>query len=224
MTKGIFITATGTDVGKTYVSALILKNLMASGVNAGYYKPVLSGAEIVDGKLVPGDAAYVLDVAGLNVRPQDCVSYMFKTAVSPHLAADLEGKYINLDVILEDFKFIKSQYEFLVVEGAGGIACPFSLAGGNKIMLTDVIKALGFDIIIVASAALGTINSTLLTVEYARTSGLNIRGIILNNYDVNDYMHRDNLRQIKDLTNIPVIATVRCGGVDLENYHYEKLV
>lgn len=214
MLDGVFITATGTDVGKTYVSALLLKNLINKGLNAGYYKPVLSGAELHNGKLIPGDAEYVLKTAGLVVEPEYCVSYMFKPAVSPHLASQMENNPIKLGKILDDYRKMQAQYDYLIVEGAGGIACPFCLAD-NKIMLADVIKAFGLDIIIVASAELGTINSTLLTVEYARAQGINIRGIILNKYNENDFMHRDNLMQIERLAQVPVIAMVGCGECEI---------
>lgn len=78
-------------------------------------------------------------------------------------------------------------------------------------LLPAVIKALNLDIIIVASASLGTINSTVLTVEYARTCGINIKGIILNNYDENDFMQQDNKKQVENLTGIKVLATVKKG-------------
>ena len=73
MTKAIFVTATGTDVGKTYISALLVKKMRESGYNCGYYKPVLSGAEIIDGKLVAGDCDYVKRIAGL---PEPHMNYL----------------------------------------------------------------------------------------------------------------------------------------------------
>lgn len=214
MKKGIFITATGTDVGKTYISALILKHLLALGLNVGYYKPALSGAVRVGDKLVPGDCKFVLDFAGVSLGPQKCLSYMFEEPVSPHLASQLEGVPIELPKILSDFKDISSKYDYMIVEGAGGIVCPFNL-GENKLMIADVIKALGLDIIVVASASLGTINSTVLTIDYARSQNINVRGVILNNYDEKDLMQRDNLLQIENLTGVKVIATVKNGQTDL---------
>ncbi len=80
--KGIFITATGTDVGKTYVTALILKKLREASVNAGYYKAALSGAYCNAGKLIR-DAAYVTSISGLPVPPEQLVSYIYEPAVSP---------------------------------------------------------------------------------------------------------------------------------------------
>lgn len=203
MTRGIFITATGTDVGKTYVSALIVKTLHEQGINCGYYKPALSG------DVYPNDCEYVVETAG--IKKGDYVSYKFKPAVSPHLASQLENNPIKLDKIKADFERIKQDFDFMVVEGAGGIVCPF----GDDLLLPDVIKALGLDIIIVASASLGTINSTVLTVEYAKSHGINVKGIILNNYDETDFMQTDNKKMVEKLTGIKVIATVKTGDKEI---------
>lgn len=205
MTKGIFITATGTDVGKTYVSALICKKL-----NCGYYKPAMSGIE--DGKL--SDVEYVFKVANLKGNPFDYVSYAFQEALSPHLAAKRQNVSIKLDKIKSDFEKVKTQYDYVLVEGAGGITCPFNL-DDKELLLPDVIKALGLDVIIVADAKLGTINSTLLTVEYAKNHGIKVRGIILNNYDETDFMQVDNKTQIENLTGIKVIATVEHNAKEI---------
>lgn len=205
MTKGIFITATGTDVGKTYVSALIVKNIRNSGIKCGYYKPALSG------DVFPNDCEYVLQTAGIE-KDADCyVSYKFKPAVSPHLAAQMTNNPIKLDKIKSDFERIQKEFDFMVVEGAGGIVCPF----GEDLLLPDVIKALGLDVVIVASASLGTINSTVLTVEYAKSHGINVKGIILNNYDETDFMQVDNKKMVEKLTGIKVLATVKTGDTEI---------
>ena len=121
MTKAIFITATGTDVGKTYISALIVKKLRELGYNCGYFKPALSGAEVVDGKIIPGDCDYVLKQSGINVPTENYVSYIYKTAVSPHLASEIENNPIKIEKIKSDFERIKKEFDYVVVEGAGGI-------------------------------------------------------------------------------------------------------
>ncbi len=216
MTKAVFITATGTDVGKTYISALIVKKMRELGYNCGYFKPALSGAEIIEGKIIPGDCNYVLKQAGIETPPENYVSYVFKTAVSPHLASEIENNPIKIEKIKSDFARIKKEFDYIVVEGAGGIVCPFNL-GKEKLMLPDVIKTLGLDIVIVASASLGTINSTILTAEYAKNNGIKVRGIILNNYDENDLMQKDNKIQVEALTGIKVIAAVKKGEKDIKN-------
>ncbi len=220
MTKRIFITATGTDIGKTYISGLIVKKMRENAYNCGYYKPALSGAEMVNGKLIPGDCAFVLKTAGIDKEPDKVASYIFKTAVSPHLAAEIEGVSIKKDKILNDFNNLKKEYDYIVIEGAGGIICPFNLKE-EKILITDIIKMLNCDVIIVANTTLGSINSTVLTVEYIKSLGIHIRGIIINNYDENDFMQVDNKKQIEALTGIKIIAEVRenekCLNISEEN-------
>ena len=214
--KSIFVTATGTDIGKTYVSALLVKKMRDLGMNCGYYKPALSGAiRQPDGSLLPGDCDFVVKTAKLDINPTDCVVYCFEEAVSPHLAAARQGVKIEKSVIKSEFQKREAIYDYMVVEGAGGITCPFNMKE-EVLLLPDVIKALGLDILIVADGGLGTINSVLLTVEYAKSQGLNIKGLILNNYDENDFMHQDNKAQIERLTGVKVVATVKKGDTDLE--------
>ena len=208
MSKNIFITATGTDVGKTYVSALILKKMREEGFNAGYFKPVLSGVVEKEGKLIESDCNFVVSTAKIPTKADDCVAYWWKEAVSPHLASVRAGEIINTEKIKKAFEEKQNEYDYLLVEGAGGITCPLRLQNDEKYLLKDLIKDLGVNIIIVADGGLGTINSILLTVEYARQNNINIEGIILNNFNPNSFMHQDNLKQVEYLTGIKVIATV----------------
>lgn len=221
MAKGIFVTATGTDVGKTYISGLMLKKLTENGEKAAYYKGALSGALEIDGKLVAGDAKEVLEAAGIQGDPNGCVSYIYKTPVSPHLAAQIEGNPIELSKMVGDYNSLKSGNDYILTEGSGGLICPLRL-DEEKLMLTDLIKALELDILIVASASLGTINATLLTVSYANIMGIIIRGIILNGYEPENPMHRDNKEQIEKLVGMKITTTVAIGDEDL-NISLEEL-
>ena len=215
MAKKLFITATGTDVGKTYVSALIVKKMREAGYNCGYYKPVMSGVTELYGNLIESDANYVTDIAQLECLPAECVSYWWKEAVSPHLAAKRTGQNIDIDKIKYDFSQQNKKYDYLLIEGAGGITCPLVLGNDESYLLKDLIWELGLSIVIVADAGLGTINSTLLTVDYAKSNGIEIEGIILNNYDSNNFMHWDNLEQVESLTEVNVIATVSKDATDI---------
>jgi dethiobiotin synthetase len=213
--KAIFITATGTDVGKTYISGLLVKKMRDYGLDCGYYKPALSGAvRQSDGSLLAGDCDFVLKFSNLNAKQDDCVTYCFEEAVSPHLAAERLGVQIKKEVIKAGFDKQSSKYEYLIVEGAGGITCPFNLKE-EVLLLPDIIKTLETDIIVVADGGLGTINYALLTTEYAKAHNLNIKGIILNNYDKDNFMHQDNKLQVERLTGIKVIATVGKGEKDI---------
>lgn len=215
MSKKLFITGTGTDIGKTYISALIIKKMRQSGFNCGYYKPVLSGVVELGGHLIDSDVNYVIKMADLNAVPEDCVSYWWKEAVSPHLAAKRKNEIIEIKKIKNDFLKQAEKYDYLLIEGAGGITCPLIIEKKEKYLLKDLIWELGLSIIIVADAGLGTINSTLLTVDYARENGIEIEGIILNNYESDNFMHWDNLQQIETLTDINVVATVSQGANDI---------
>ncbi len=215
MSKNIFITATGTDIGKTYVSALIVKKMREEGFNCGYFKPVLSGVVEKGGKLTESDCNYVVNTAKIPTEANDCVVYWWKEAVSPHLAAERMGEKINIEKIKEAFEEKQKEYDYLLIEGAGGITCPLRLQNGEKYLLKDLIKELDTNIIIVADGGLGTINSILLTVEYARQNNIKVEGIILNNFKPESFMHQDNLKQVEYLTGIKVISTVQKNQTDI---------
>ncbi len=214
-TKKIFITATGTDIGKTYISALIVKKMKECGYNCGYFKPVISGVTEMCGKLVDSDANYVIQTADLEADAENCVSYWWKEAVSPHLAAKRANQVIDISKIKYDYSQACKKYDYLLIEGAGGITCPLIINKDEKYLLKDLIWELGLSVIIVADAGLGTINSTLLTVDYAKSNGIEIEGIILNNYESDNFMHWDNLEKIEALTGVNVVATVGHNAGDI---------
>lgn len=216
MSKNVFITATGTDIGKTYVSALIVKKMRETGFDCGYFKPVLSGVVEKNGKLIESDCNYVVETAKIPSSADDCVVYWWKEAVSPHLASIRAGDYIDTEKIKRCFEEKSKQFEYLLVEGAGGITCPLRLGNEEKYLLKDLIKELEIGIIIVGDGGLGTINSILLTVEYAKNNNIPIEGIILNNFCPDSFMHQDNLKQVEYLTGIKVIATVEKGQKDIK--------
>ncbi len=212
MAKSLFITATGTDIGKTYVSGLIVKKMRENGFNCGYYKPVLSGAIRINNELTPGDCVHVVKTAGLNIEPMNCLSYCFEDAVSPHLASKKAGITIDISKILTDYKKLSADYDYILTEGAGGITCPII---EDNYLMWNLIKDLGLNTLVVADGGLGTINSVLTTVEYMQNRDISIKGIILNNFDKEDFMHRDNLEMVEKMTGIKVITTVGKNDTDL---------
>ncbi|PHV69329.1 dethiobiotin synthase [Sporanaerobium hydrogeniformans] len=207
MSKGLFIIGTGTDVGKTFVTALIIKKLKEAGFHAGYYKAALSGAEETTEGLIPGDAAYVKKIAKLSSPLESMVSYSYKTPVSPHLAAQLEGKPIQFEKVLADYQKACETYDFLTVEGSGGIVCPIRYDQVQQILLEDLIQAFNLPTLLVAHAGLGTLNATTLTVEYLKNRHIPIQGILLNYY-MGSRMEEDNLKMLPQLTGIPVVGTL----------------
>lgn len=222
--KGIFITGTGTDVGKTFITALIVKKMRQDAeVNCGYYKAALSGAEVIVGengerKLVAGDADYVYKTAGIKGEPNDSVSYMFEEAVSPHLASRINNVKISMDKIKQDFNNIKSTYDYIVVEGSGGVICPIYEGRGSneRIMLEDIVRELGLSVILVADAGLGTINSTILTLDYLKRKNIKVNGIILNNYNEKNIIHADNKEYLSKILNIEIYTCITdCENINI---------
>ena len=222
MNNGYFVTATGTDVGKTFVTALLVKKWRDSGIDAGYYKAALSGAELRDGKWIAGDADYVKTIAGLPDTQEQLVSYVYKEAVSPHLAARKEGNPVELSRVRADFEAATKRHEFIFAEGSGGIICPIRYDSSaslvpQKLFLADIMKVLGLPLLVVTTAALGSINASVLTVEYARAKGLSVRGIIVNRYGMskNMEMENDNIAMMHDLTGLDILAKIPEGASDL---------
>lgn len=215
MSKSLFVTGTGTDVGKTYVTGLVIKKLAKSGVRAAYYKAAMSGNERrADGTLIPGDALSVKEVSGISQPLEEMCPYIYENAYSPHLAARIEGGPVELSVVQEGFCRVSGAYDYVTVEGSGGILCPIRY-DEERIMLEDVIKALDLSCLLVADAGLGTINSVALTVEYMRARKLPIVGLIFNRFHPGDVMEEDNIRMCEELTGLKALACVREGDREL---------
>lgn len=206
MAKGLFIAGTGTDVGKTYVTALMVKKLADAGLSAGYYKAAVSGAASV----AQSDAGYVKGIAGIDQCDATLVSYRYPEAVSPHLAARWAGETIDRAVIARDCGQAAAACDYLTVEGSGGILCPLRWDDGERLLLADMVAALGLPVLLVADAGLGTINAVGLTAFYLKERQIPLRGIVLNRY-TDTPMEADNRRMVEAMTGVPVVATVAPG-------------
>lgn len=219
MAKTIFITATGTDIGKTYVSGLIVKHIKDKGLNIGYYKAALSGSNDIK----DSDAWYVKQQADLLDSYDEMVSYTYKHAYSPHLAAQIEGNPPDIKIIKNAYKDISKKHDYMIVEGSGGIICPIRYDNNQKIFLEDIIKELNIPSLIIADAGLGTINSTVLTIEYMRSKNLKINGVILNRFEMANKMHENNKKMIEEMTGVKIIGVVIDGILKLYKENIETL-
>lgn len=214
--KKIFVTGTGTDIGKTYVTALLVKKLKEAGINAAYYKAAVSGNERAeDGTLIAGDATYVKTIAGISQPIEKMCPYVYEHAYSPHLASRVEGNPVTLEVVKKGFEQVCEEYEYVTMEGSGGILCPICF-DEEELWLEDIIKALDLSCILVADAGLGTINSVVLTVEYMRSKKIPVTGIIFNHYHKGDVIEEDNIKMCEHKTGVKVVACVKPGDTDLE--------
>lgn len=206
MGKGLFITGTDTDVGKTYVTALLVKTLRQAGFDVGYYKAAISGAPTV----AESDAGFVNRFAGIN-EPEDMIlSYLYQNAVSPHLAARIEGNPVEKEVILKAWERVTKAYPYVTMEGSGGIMCPIRHDEKAVYYLEDIIRWLHLPALVVANAGLGTINHVVTTCEYIKNRHIPVKGILLNHWK-GGIMEEDNVKMIEEITGVKVLAKIRDG-------------
>ena len=216
MSKALFVTGTGTDTGKTYVTGLIVKKLQEAKKNPAYYKAAMSGNDRrPDGTLIPGDALEVQTMSGIDQSLTSMCPYVSEHAYSPHLASRLEGNPVVMDVVTHGFADVTAIYDYVTVEGSGGILCPICFDEA-RIQLEDVVKELHLSSILIADAGLGTINSVVLTAEYMKTHGLPLKGIIFNHYHPGDVMEDDNIFMCEHMTGLPTLAKVQDGDTELD--------
>lgn len=216
MSRNLFITGTGTDIGKTYVTGLIVKKLAESGKNPGYYKAAMSGnGRRPDKSLIPGDALSVQKRSGIMQPLEEMCPYVYENAYSPHLASRIEGNPVVMDIVKKGFADVSRKYDYVTVEGSGGILCPIRF-DGTRLWLEDVVRELGLSSVIIADAGLGTINSVVLTAEYMKAKKLPVKGIIFNHFHPGDVMEEDNIFMCEYMTGLPVLAKVRDGDTELD--------
>jgi dethiobiotin synthetase len=175
---GLFISGTDTEVGKTYVAALIARELAASGRRVGVYKPAASGCWYRDGMLVSGDALVLWEAAGRPGESERVCPQRFEVPLAPHLAAREQGRELDPQLLRTGVDYWHARSDVVLVEGAGGLMSPL----GETEYVADLAADLGFPLIVVARNALGTINHTLQTLiaAAAHVPPLRVAGIVLN--------------------------------------------
>jgi len=171
--KGIFVTGTGTEVGKTVVAAVIAHSLTAAGRRVAVFKPAVTGLDELPA--VEADHALLRRAAGSTQSDDEVAPYRYGPAASPHLAASLAGEEIEPRVLLDGAGSAAASADLLICEGVGGLLVP--LAPGY--LVRDFAVALGLPMVITASPGLGTINHTLLTIEAARSAQLEVASVVL---------------------------------------------
>lgn len=223
MSKGLFLVGTGTDIGKTYVAGLIVKKIQEAGLSSSYYKAAMSGnIRDANGQLIPGDAKWVKQVSGISQPLDTMCPFVYEHAYSPHLASRIEGNPVTMEKVLEGYKNVCASYDYVTMEGSGGILCPIGY-DMERIQLEDVIRACNLPSLLIADAGLGTINSVVLTVEYMRSHNLPLSGILYNNFHPGNIMEEDNIHMCEEMTQIPTIGVVEPNATDL-HISAEKLL
>ncbi len=216
MTAGLFITGTGTGVGKTHVAAMLARALVASGRRVGVYKPVASGCHRgEEGKLISDDAVRLWEAADRSGELSLVCPQMFLAPLAPHRAAAEEGHQVDCKLLRDGFEHWQSTCDMVLVEGAGGLLSPISDKDDNAQLAAD----LGLPLLIVAANELGSINATRQTVLAARTvmPQLPIAGIVLNQTGLceEDDSLQSNGEEIAQWCSVPVLASIGFGEREL---------
>jgi dethiobiotin synthetase len=199
--RSIFITATDTGVGKTLVSGLLLQFLSGRSINCGYQKWASSGSAEN-----PADLEFCLQTADIIPDPELLdlqVPYRFDFPASPHLAAELENKEVAPDIIVDAYRQMTDRYDFLIVEGVGGLLVPLR----RDLLLADLLARLQIPTLIVTRSGLGTLNHTLLTIEALRSRQIEISGVIFtDDENDDDILVRDNIRTIEEIGKVEILG------------------
>lgn len=208
--NGYFITGTDTDVGKTLVTAALLRALLDRGESALAVKPVQTGCtETGTGLLAPDVEIYARLAAPVFPQgyPHACC-HTFIPACSPHLAARQAGEILDADALARAVRKLAQDRDTVIVEGAGGAAVPLNQC---QTML-DLMQRLDLPVIIVADNKLGAVNHALMTVEAVRNRGLRVAGVVMTNTtpatDEDVFLRRDNVETIARHGNISILADI----------------
>ncbi len=206
--RGLFVTGTDTEAGKTYVSSLIVKSLVDSGYRVGVYKPAASGCVFDGGTLVSQDAMALWMAAGQPRTLDDVCPQRFRAALAPHLAARIEGRAIDSHQLRSGIEVWTGCCDIVVVEGLGGLMSPVN----DDEYVADIAIDFGYPLVVVARNMLGAINQTMLTLIAASCfrDGLAVAGIVLNDLQpfASDSSVDSNLEEISKRSLSPVLGRV----------------
>jgi dethiobiotin synthetase len=176
MNRGLFIVGTDTDVGKTYQAVRLAEALRNRNLRVGCYKPVASGAPI---EAEGSDASLLAKACGVerNMLNRVCPQ-AFSTPLAAPVAARLEGKQVDEDLLVNGANWWQTNCELLLVEGAGGLMSPVS----PSLTVIDLAERLGFPLLLVVANRLGCVSHTLLAAEAIQRRNLRLAAIVLNSW------------------------------------------
>ncbi|MBT3606276.1 MAG: dethiobiotin synthase [Candidatus Latescibacteria bacterium] len=211
---GIFITGTDTEIGKTAITAGLASVLKQQDHNVGVMKPVAAGSR--------ADAIILQTSAGVSDTLEEINPIFLNNPLSPNVAAQIESKTLDIDHIRTTYNQLKNRHNLMLVEGVGGLLVPIL----DHFSVADLIAQLNLPILIVARAALGTINHTLLTIEAAKSRNLEILGVIYNTLSPtpNNTAAQTSPDIITRISNVPSLGTIPYApDVDIDKNHLGSL-
>ncbi|HEX6205889.1 MAG TPA: dethiobiotin synthase [Solirubrobacterales bacterium] len=211
MTRGVFVTGTGTEVGKTVVAATIARTLAAEDKRVHVFKPAVTGLD----EGLETDHALLRRASGSEQSDDEIAPYRYGPPASPHLAAALAGEEIEPERLRQVAAAAAEGADAIVCEGVGGLLVPLS----TGYLVRDLAADLGYPLVVVASPGLGTINHTLLTVEAARAAELEVGAIVLTPWpEEPTEIERSNRATIAELAGVPVLTLSEMDLADPDSW------
>jgi len=212
--KPLFVTATDTDIGKTYVCAGLAYALKKSGIDVGIMKPFACGVKQKIG--FSSNDLTILTNAAMVDDAEDIINpFFFPIPASPYTAAKNLGVKIDVEHVMECFRKLDEIHDIMLVEGIGGIMTPIL----KDYAIIDLIKDLMANTIIVTSSKIGTVNHTVLTCNMCKNMNIPIKGLIINNFDSTGYPIPELERDLSALTDLPVLCSLpHMKKFNLSNY------
>ncbi|MEG0381049.1 MAG: dethiobiotin synthase [Kurthia sp.] len=212
-----WIVGTDTEIGKTYVTTLLMRQLQLSGKKVRPYKPIQTGEIVKAGQRYYEDTESYKKFSLEYLAEESLNTYSFALAASPHYAAHLEGVEIKKEKIIATIQTF-SKEEFLICEGAGGLFVPLHM--NEETTLLDIIECSKLPVIVVTHTKLGTINHTLLTMEALNTRSIPILGIVYNQYE-QTAMEDNNIATMRRFIRKPSIVLE--ANRTIESYDEEPI-
>jgi len=206
--KGFFITGTDTGVGKTVITAALIKAVSLLGLKACGMKPIETGCKTAVSRkkrtLIPSDGIFLKEIAGMDDSIDLVTPIRFESPLAPLPASEIEGTSVDFEKIQKSYTALSKNYDVIIVEGIGGLLVPIK----RDYSVLDLARDFGLPILIVSRPGLGTLNHTLLTVNYAIKEGVDAAGIIINYSQPPErtLAERTNLEIIKQISPIPLIG------------------
>lgn len=203
--KGYFITGTDTEIGKTLAAAALILRMRQEGREVIGFKPVVAGTYLNGQGLKCNEDLEALRLASGTDLSNHCICpYILDEPAAPHLVSITSGVELKLQVMVQCFESLSSQYETVVVEGAGGFLVPLNDYEG----LNDFAQTIGLPIIMVVGMRLGCLNHALLTAEAIQTRGLQLAGWIANQIDPHMTRFQENLATLKSRIDAPFLGLI----------------
>jgi len=216
---GVFITGIDTEIGKTAIACGFAWLLRKNEIKVGVMKPFATSSKIYSKDYKSQDTAKLAKAAGVGDPDETLNPVFFPLTASPLMAAEISHKPINLKKVIEKFMFLKKKYDFIVVEGIGGVMVPIT----HKVSLLHVVRKMNLPVIIVSRPKLGSINHTVMTINACREFKVPIVGIIFNQMPIRPNIvesmtpfYIERLTKTKTLSVIPFMD--KCNSKKIGSY------